>query len=55
MIVYVVHSESALGSDRKELSFMQLVFWLSVLTRNKVPHRIEYIYERGPKQYEFAF
>ena len=55
MIVYVVYSESALGSDRKELSFMQAVFWLSVLTRNKVPHRVEYIFERAPKQLEFVF
>lgn len=55
MIIYVIHSESALGSDTKELSFMQAVWWLRVLTKNKVPHRIEYRYECGPKQYEFVF
>lgn len=56
MIVYIIKSESIIdGEVVKELSFEQALWWVRVLTQNKVKHSADYKFVDQPKQLEFVF
>lgn len=56
MIVYVIHHATPCGEfTHRFSSFMQAAYWLGVLAKNGIEPRMEYEFEKGPKQFEFPF
>lgn len=52
MVVYMVRA----GTDTREFtSIQQFRYWIGVLLRRGIVYRVEYRFEKGSKQLEFAF